>query len=184
MRQFEDASSNFYSLAYQPPHPDDNLYHRITVRNCPRCELRYRDGYATVPREMEIARALRTPLSASLRQSSLPLKAIIGVITATRDGVTVPIEARVPLKELQFVPGEKGWQAMVDIYVSIFDDTGRNLALKRFTTAATAPNAENEGDLIHNATVTVGAGRPHIVVVAVRDQTNEAFGVWQQTVGF
>ena len=64
MRQFEDASSNFYSLAYQPPHPDDNLYHRIIVRNCPRCELRYRDGYATVPREMEIARALRTPLSA------------------------------------------------------------------------------------------------------------------------
>ena len=86
------------------------------------------------------------------------------------------------LKDLQFVPGDKGWQAVVDI--EVFDGNGRNPALKRFTTTATAPNAASDGDLIHHATVTVGAGKPRTIVVAVRDQMSDAFGVWQKTVGF
>jgi len=187
MQQFDIASSNFYSLGYHSPHPDDQRYHRIVVRvkNCRSCSINYRDGYATLPRELEIARALRTPLSASLQGASLPLAATTGSIVSDRDGAVVPIEVRVPLKELQFVPGDKGdWKAFVDIYVSVFDEDGRNLTLKRFTTTATAPKADNDGDLIHNATVAFGIGKPHTIVVAVRDQTNEALGVWQQTVGF
>ena len=186
MRQFDESSANFYSLAYRPPHTDDEQYHRIVVRlrKCADCELRYREGYATLPREVEIARALATPLSATMLPSSLPLTATTGQIIATHDGVTVPIQARVPLKELQFVPADKGWKALVDIYVSVFDENGRNLTLERFTTTATAPAAPAEGDLIHNATVTFGVGKPRTIVVAVRDETNEAFGVWQQTVGF
>jgi hypothetical protein len=134
---------------------------------------------------VEIARALRTPLSASLQGASLPFKATTGNIISDRDGVVVPIETRVPLKDLQFIPDEKGvWKAQVDIYVSVFDENGRNLTLKRFTTTASAPKADNDGDLIHNATVAFGVGKPHTIVIAVRDQTNEAFGLWQQTVGF
>ena len=186
MRFFDESSANFYSLAYRPPHPDDPQYHRIIVRlkNCTYCELRYREGYATRPRELEIVRALATPLSATMQQSSLPLKATVGEIGVTRDRVTVPIETRVPLKELQFVPADGGWKALVEIYVSVFDQSGRNLTLQRFTTSATAPTATADGDLIYNANVIFGVGKPRTIVVAVRDETNEAFGLWQQTVGF
>jgi hypothetical protein len=186
MRQFDDSSSNFYSLAYRAPHPDDERYHHIAVRlkGRPRYELQYRDGYAAVSRDVQIFRSLLTPMSAMLQSSSIPLTATTGTVTSSSEGTIVPIKARVPLKDLQFVPDARGWRALVDVYVSIFDAAGRNLTVRRFTTSATAPSATSEGDLIHDATVTLKSGTPHTIIVAVRDQTSDAVGMYRQTVGF
>jgi len=156
----------------------------VRLKNCRSCSIDYRNGYSTLPRDVEITRALRTPLSASLQGASLPVTATTGAIAFGRDGSTLPIEARVPFKELQFVPVDKGWQAQVEIYVSIFDEGGRNLALQRYIATATAPAATAAGDLIQDATLTIPAGKPHTIVIAVRDEASDALGVWQQTLAF
>ena len=186
IRQFDEASSRFYSLAYRAPHPDDGRYHRIQVRvkRPGRYELHYRDGYAAIPRELEIVRALQTPLSAVLQSSTLSVSATAGELRQLGKGIEVPIEARIPLKDLQFTPAGNGWHATVDVFVSVFDEDGTNLALRRFTTTANAPGAAAEGELVHNATVKLGSGKPHTIVIAVRDQTSDAVGLWRQSVHF
>jgi VWFA-related protein len=186
VRQFDEASSSFYSLAYRPPHPEDGSYHHIKVRlkKSGRYDLHYRDGYAAIPRDLELVRALQTPMSAVLQSSTLPVSATTGDVRALAKGIEVPIEARVPLKDLQFMPGANGWNAYVDVYVSIFDENGRNLALQHFTTTASALNAVAEGDLIHNAKVRLESGRPRTIVVAVRDKISDAVGLWRQSVDF
>ena len=115
---------------------------------------------------------------------TIPLTATTGTVTSTNGHTVVPIVARVPMKDLQFLPDGEQWRAVVDVYISVFDVNGKNIALKRFTTTASAPHAESEGELIHNATVTVPSGKPATIVVAVRDQTSDAVGVYRQTVGF
>jgi VWFA-related protein len=186
IRQFDDASSRFYSLAYRASHSDDGRYHRIQVRvkRPGRYELRYRDGYAAIPRELEIVRALQTPLSAVLQSSTLSVSATAGDVRRLGKGIEVPIEARIPLKDLQFTPAGNGWHATVDVFVSIFDEDGTNLALRRFTTTANAPDAAAEGELVHNATVRLGSGKAHTIVIAVRDQASDAVGLWRQSVHF
>ena len=183
---FDSISSNFYSLAYKQPHGDDGKYHRIKVRlkRPGRFALQYRVGYSSIPVEVQMVRALTTTLSASMQLASIPLSATTGDITRFKGGMIVPIEARIPLKDLQFTPDAQGWSAHVDLYVAVFDADGRNLALQRFTTTASAPNATNDGDLIHNATVKLSNGKPLTIIVAVRDQASDAIGMYRKTIGF
>ncbi|MEA2328126.1 MAG: hypothetical protein QOE68_3085 [Thermoanaerobaculia bacterium] len=51
LRLFDELSSNFYSMAYRPRHPEDFKYHRITVRlkRAGSYELKYRGGYGSPP---------------------------------------------------------------------------------------------------------------------------------------
>ena len=183
---FDTVSSNFYSLAYKQPHSDDGKYHRITVRlrRRGRFALQYRDGYSSIPAEVQMVRALLTPFSATIQNASIPLSAAAGQVKQLDGGMLVPIEARIPFKDLQFTPDANGWSAHVDLYVSVFDDQGRNLSINRFTTTANAPTAAAEGELVHNATVKLRGAKPHTIVLAVRDQTTDAVGMWRQTIRF
>jgi VWFA-related protein len=183
---FDDVSSNFYSLAYRQPRADDGKYHRIKVRlkKPGRFALQYRDGYSSIPTEVQMVRAMLTPLSASLQNISIPLSATAGDVRALNGGMVVPVELRIPLDHLQFTPDAKGWSAHVDLYVSIFDERGKNLSLTRYTTIANAPEASATGELIHNANVKLTNGKPHTIVFAVRDQTSDAVGMWRKSVHF
>ena len=104
-----------------------------------------------------------------------------------RGTVLVPFRAKVPMSNLQFLPagGEK-WNARVDVYVSVFDATGRNLALKKYTTSATAGSAtpDPNGVFVYRNGVTLRSGQTHRIVVAVRDQATDAVGMAEQTVKF
>ncbi len=185
MRTFDTVSSNFYSLAYKPAHGDDMKYHRIAVRlkRPGRYLLQYRDGYSSIPVNVQIERALGTTLSALVQSPSLSVSATSRAVRTAGGGVVVPIDVRIPLKDLQFTPEAEVWRAHVDLYVSIFDSEGKNLALRRFTTTATSPSAAAvEGDLIHNATVTLMSGKPHTIVLAVHDRTTDAVGIARQVV--
>ena len=74
----------------------------------------------------------------------------------------------------------------MDVYVSIFDASGRNVSLQRYTTRAHAADdaGQQAGDLIHNATVKVKSGQPYTVVMAVRDSLTDAFAMNSQTLQF
>jgi VWFA-related protein len=183
---FDAVSSNFYSLAYRQPHADDGKYHRIEVRLKRRGSyaLQYRTGYSSIPPEVQMVRALLTPLSASVQNSAIPLSASTGDVKTLDGGIVLPIEAKIPFKDLQFTPDADGWSAHVDLYVSIFDEKGNNLSINRFTTVANAKTAEFDGELVHNATVKLKGGNAHTIVLAVRDQTSDAVGMWRKTIHF
>jgi VWFA-related protein len=187
LASFDVVSSNFYSLGYRPDHPEDAKYHRITVRltNRRRYELRYRDGYASFSSDAQLARALLSPVASFVQASTIPVTASAGQTYVQNGGVVVPIEARVAFRDLQFLPAGDHSRATVDLYVSIFDEAGKNVAFKRFTTFADAPSGVvSEGELIHTANVRLNQAKPHTIVIAVRDQTTDAAGLWRHVARF
>jgi hypothetical protein len=70
--------------------------------------------------------------------------------------------------------------APVEVFISLFDDRGRNIQLVRFDRQA---NAE-DGTFVEQHALHVKKGVPYRVVVAVRDPLTEAFGIAQQIVRF
>lgn len=189
LQQFDDASSNYYSLGYRPPHGEDGRYHRIRValKNRRDYRLQYRGGYTSLPMDVQVVRLLLTPFSTNLQQmNAMELSVSAGEPRRSGGTTTIPLTAHIPVKNLQFIPAASGFDAQVDVYVSIFDSNGKNVSLQRFTTKAHAADAAGQqvGDLIHNATVSVKSGKPYTVVVAVRDGLTDAFGMRSQTLQF
>ena len=70
--------------------------------------------------------------------------------------------------------------APVEVFISLFDDRGRNVQLVRFERRA---NAEDQ-TFVEQHALRLKKGTPYRVVVAVRDPLTEAFGIAQQVVRF
>jgi VWFA-related protein len=188
LRQFDELSSNFYSLAYRPQHPDDFKYHRISVRlkKPGSYKLQYRDGYGSLPIEIQLERTLATPNAATMQTSVIPLSVTPGQPRATNGKLLLPVVISVALKDLQFVPSRWGSDAKVNLFVSVFDANGRNLGVQRFITSAHAKRGEptDQGELIQNATLRLSRGTAHTIVVAVHDQVTDSVGVAKQRLEF
>ena len=189
LQTFDDLSSNFYSLAYRPPHPDDGKYHRITVRlkKPGSYSLQYREGYGAVPLEARLERTLASPAAAMLavQTSTIPLSVTTGSPNSVRGKTLVPLSVSVPLRNLQFIPGFNGSNAQVEFYVSVFED-GRNLGVQHYTTKAHAKgnSPTSEGVLTHNATLRLRSGRQHTIVVAIHDQVSDAVAYSSREITF
>jgi len=179
LQKFDDLSSNFYSLAYRPPHPEDGRYHRIKVslKKPGSYTLQYREGYGAVPFDVRLERTLTSPAAAMLavQSSTIPLSVTTGSPSNAKGRTLVPLSVSVPLRNLQFIPGSNGSNAQVDFYVSVFED-GKNVGVEHYTTKAHAkgdsPTAD--GQLTHSATLRLRSGRQHTVVVAIHDQVSDA----------
>ena len=188
LRQFDELSSNFYSLAYRPQHAEDFKYHRISVqlKKAGNYKLQYRDGYGSLPIEVQLERTLGTPNGATMQTSVIPMSVTEGEPRQEKGGVLLPVTISVPLKNLQFVPSRTGSDARVNLFVSVFDENGRNLGVTRFVTSAHAKHDEttDHGDLIQNATLRLTRGSAHTIVVAVHDQVADSVGVAKQRVEF
>ncbi len=180
LKTFDAASSNFYSLGYRPSHGDDTQYHRIRVRlkREERFDLQYRDGYMNLPSSMQLIRLLQSPIAPAMQTSSIPVALSFGAPMNTRGLLTVPIHASVALTNLTVMPSAR--TAPVEVFISLFDDRGRNVQLLRFERRA------NAGDqtFVEQHALRLKKGTPYRVVVAVRDPLTEAFGIAQQMVRF
>ncbi|HXH37387.1 MAG TPA: VWA domain-containing protein [Thermoanaerobaculia bacterium] len=189
LRDFDLATSNFYSLAYHPNHPEDNRYHSITVRlKTPgRYTLSYRNGYSSIPIEEQIERAMRSALAADMQPSAMPLNLTTGPVTAADvpGAILVPLLATVSAKELQFVPSNNGSVARVDIYVSVFDDSGRLIRTFRTVREAHAKaGTEGDGNFVASHAVRLRKGKPYRLVVAIHDQVSDAIAIKSEDVRF
>jgi len=188
LRQFDELSSNFYSLAFTPQHREDFKYHRINVRlkKSGSYNLQYRDGYGSLPIEAQLERTLATPNASTMQTSSIPLSVTPGQPRPSDGRILLPVAITVPLKNLQFVPSRHGSDARVNLFVSVFDANGRNLGVQRFITSAYARRDEttDHGDLIQNATLRLRKGTAHTIVVAVHDQVTDSVGVAKQRIEF
>jgi len=189
LRDFDVDSSNFYSLAYRPNHGDDRGYHRITVqlKKPGRYRLTYRNGYSSIPIELQLERAMTSPMAVTMQPSSIALKLTAGDPAAddVTGAVIVPIQAAMAAKELQFLPAADGSVARVDLFVSIFNDSGQLIRTFRTVREAHAqPGTEGEGDFIESRSLRLRKGFPYRVVVAVHDQVSDAIGITSHDVRF
>jgi VWFA-related protein len=186
--QFDDLSSNFYSLAYRPAHPEDFKYHHLTVRLKKRgsYKLQYRDGYGSLPIAAQLERTLATPNASTMQTSVIPMSVTPGQPHSVAGKLLLPVSISVPLKNLQFVPSRQGSDARVNLFVSVFDENGRNLGVQRFVTSTHARRDEttDHGDLVQTATLRLTPGKGHTIVVAVHDQVTDSVGVARQRIAF
>ena len=189
LRDFDLASSNFYSLAYTPAHGDDGKYHSITVRlkKPGLYKLSYRNGYSSLPVEEQLNRAMHSAMSVEMQPSSIPVDITTGPVKAgdAAGSVLVPLYAQVAAKQLQFVPGNDGSIARVDFFLSVFTESGRLVRTFRAVREARATNGtENDGNFIESHALRLKKGAPYRVVVAVHDQGSDAVGIRSTTVRF
>ena len=176
LRQFDTASSDFYSLGHQPKHPDDSNYHRIHVRvKKGHYALQYREGYTNLPEAQQIERTLGSTFGTFLiAGSAIPVTIAFDEPREVDGAVIVPMRTTVPAEQLAFVSN----LGRVDIYISIFDSSGRNTWFVHLLRDV------RPGNLNETTEVYLTKGKAYRIVVAIRDQISEAVGVTQQLVRF
>jgi VWFA-related protein len=188
VREFDTASSTFYSLGYSPAHTDDGKYHAISVRMKRKGDytLEYRTGYSDTSTAVQLERAMKSPTAAAMQESALPVTLAFGAPQTVRNEVTVPIEVAVPFRTLQFLPGKKGVAANLVIYVTVFDDTGKNVAASSFalTPGFKSGTPDPKGTLVYRNAIKLRGGERHRVVVAIRDAVTDSIGMATQVVRF
>ena len=180
LTEFDRRAANFYSLGFVPKHAEDARYHRIAVhvKGHPGLRLQYRDGYSTAETDLQLARALRSPLGATMQPSTLAMSLTLGEPQYRGVVALVPITASMAMESLQYITDARGSRTRLHLYVSVFDKDGRNLTLaKSFADIAIQPNESATGPM----TVTVPALQlpkgTYRVVVAVRDELTDHVGV-------
>ena len=180
LRDFNETSSNFYSLAYRPPHGEDGKYHQISVRvkRAGRYMLAYRSGYSSLPTGAQLQRAMASAAAVDMQRSTMPVTLAAGTANSARNSVTVPIFVKVPAKSLQFIPSGNEAVAMVEVFISIFDQDGRLIANFATTREAHAKTGtEANGDFIEQDSVKLRRNGSYKVVAAIHDQTTDAVGI-------
>lgn len=188
VQEFDTASSTFYSLGYAPTHPDDGKYHEISVRLKRKGDysLEYRTGYSSNPTATQLARAMKSPTAAAMQTSALPVTLAMGPPETVHGEVTVPIEVKVPFSALQFLPGKSGVAANVVVYVSVFNDIGKNLVASAFplTPGFKSGVPDLKGMLVYRNAIKLRKGERHRIVVAVRDAATDGVGMATEVVRF
>ena len=192
VQRFDDISSNYYSLGFRPAHPDDGKYHALTVKLAKpgNYKLQHRMGYTNLTTDAQLGRALQSHIAVTMatNTSALPVTLTTEATESAdrRDAVVVPFSAKIPMSSLQFVPAGDQWKARMDIYVSVFDENGRNIVLKRFTAGASAASADPDpnGVFVYKNKIALRKGQTHRIVVAIRDQATDAVGMADRTVKF
>jgi VWFA-related protein len=178
--EIDRRSANFYSLGFASKHADDMRYHRIVVRVKGHSGLRlqYRAGYSSAETDIQLVRALRSPLGATMQEKTMAMSLILGNPQYHGPTALVPLQASMSMESLQYITDARGSRTRLHVYVSIFDADGRNLTVaKSFADIAVRPNEATTGPM----TVTIpplalGKGT-YNVVVAVRDELTDHVGV-------
>ena len=178
--RFDVASANFYSIGYSPKRASDRHYHRIEVKLRGRSshQLHYREGYAELPSEEQLERALRSYVGVAMQESTLPVLVEAGVPTVGKESSVVPLKASVPMDRLTYLPGDDGSKARVWLYVSVFDASGRFVTLARFAQDVTLQKGEQPtGRMVfHFPGIALRKGS-YRLVVAVRDEIAQEVGI-------
>jgi VWFA-related protein len=178
--EFDRRSANFYSLGFASKHPDDMRYHRLVVRVKGHSDfnLQYRDGYSSAETDIQLVRALRSPLGAAMQETTMPVSLIVGDPQYRGLTAIVPLQAAMSMESLQYITDARGSRTRLHVYVSIFDSTGRNITVaKSFADIAVRPNEATTGPMtITIPPLALGKGT-YNVVVAVRDELTDHVGV-------
>lgn len=188
LQEFDTTSSSFYSLGYTPTHPDDGKYHTITVRlkRPGNYALSYRSGYSSGSTAVQLARAMTSPTAAAMQNNTLGVTLAFGAAAPDGRDLKVPIEVKVPFRSVQFLPGSEGVAADLMVYVSVFNDIGKNLVASSFPLkpAFKSGKPDLNGVMVYRNAIKLRKGERQRVVVAVRDTVTDNIGMATKVVNF
>jgi len=146
-------------------------------------QLQYRDGYSSTPTDMQMTRALSSPLGAVMQPSTMPVSLIVGQPQYRGIIALVPIKAAMSMESLQYITDARGSRTRLHVYVSIFDPDGRNITLaKSFADISVQPNESATGPMTVTIPPLALAKGIYRVVVAVRDELTDHVGVVSQKI--
>ncbi|MEA2344459.1 MAG: hypothetical protein QOF63_2628 [Thermoanaerobaculia bacterium] len=177
---FDRRSGAFYSLGYSPVHTDDGHYYKlkVNVKKHRDYRLDYRYGYSSAPTDIQIIRALSSPLGASMQQSMMPISLTFGEPIYRGLVALIPLKAAMSMDSLQYITDGSGSRTRLHVYVSIFDSEGRNLTVaKSFADIAVQPNESTTGPMTVTIPPLALAKGAYKIVVAVRDELTDHIGV-------
>jgi VWFA-related protein len=188
VQQFDTASSSFYSLGYKPSHPDDGKYHSISVRvkRPGSYALAYRTGYSDNTSAIQLARAMKSPTAAAMYTNTLPIALEMGQPEPAGGDVTVPITIKIPFRSVQFLPSAKGVAANLVVYISAFNELGKNIVATSFplTPGFKSGTPDLKGTLVYRNALKLKKGESDRVIVAVRDTITDSIGMATQVAKF
>jgi VWFA-related protein len=176
LTQFDERSGNFYSLGYRPT--GKSGYHKLSVKvlRPGRYTILSRDGYALVDSEVALERALQSSIGVASHPTSLPMTLSFGDAKAASKGnSTVPVAATIAMKDLQLLPRNGGSVGRLHIYVSIFDDRGRNVGFHHLLRDIKGGDG-TDAQYTFSTNVLLPPGH-YQVAVAVRDEVSESVGI-------
>ncbi|HXH37009.1 MAG TPA: VWA domain-containing protein [Thermoanaerobaculia bacterium] len=182
---FDQRSASFYSLGYQPQHPEDTGYHRLTVhvKGYRDSQLQYREGYSSTSTDLQMMRTLRSPLGAAMQPSTMTVSLIVGKPQYRGITAIIPIKAAMSMESLQYITDTRGSRTRLHVYVSIFDPDGRNITLaKSFADIAVEANETTTGPMTVTLPPLLLAKGTYRIVVAVRDELTDHVGLVSQKI--
>jgi len=154
------------------------------VKNHPEYKLQYRDGYAGASTDTQLQRSLRTTLGVTMQPNMLPMT-LVADAPQYRAGLTaiVAIKAAMKMESLQYITDASGSRTRLHVYVSVFDEDGRNVKLvKAFADIAVKPNESATGKMTITLPPVALSKGTYRIVVAVRDELTDHVGVTAQKI--
>jgi VWFA-related protein len=182
---FDRRSANYYALGFATHHAADNHYHHLTVRvkSHPEYKLQYRDGYSGASTDTQLQRSLRTTLGVAMQPSTLPMTLVVEPPQYRGLNAIVPIMAAMNMESLQYITDGSGSRTRVHVYVSVFDEEGRNIKLvKAFADIVVKPDEVASGLMAITIPPVMLAKGTYRIVVAVRDELTDHVGVAAQKI--
>jgi len=182
---FDRRAANYYALGFMNHHGADNHYHHLTVRvkGHPEYKLQYRDGYAGASTDSQLQRSLRTTLGVSMQANTLPVTLVIDPPQYRGLTAIVPMTAAMNMESLQYITDAAGSRTRLHVYISVFDEEGRNIKMaKAFADIAVKANESTTGRMTVTIPPLLLSKGTYRVVVAVRDELTDHVGVTTQKV--
>jgi len=182
---FDRRAANYYALGFTNHHGADNHYHHLTVRvkGHPEYKLQYRDGYAGASTDSQLQRSLRTTLGVSMQPNTLPVALVVDAPQYRGLTAIVPITAAMNMESLQYITDAAGSRTRLHVYISVFDEEGRNIKMvKCFADIAVKANESATGRMTVTIPPLMLSKGTYRIVVAVRDELTDHVGVTAQKI--
>jgi VWFA-related protein len=182
---FDRRSANYYALGFATHHVADNHYHHLTVhvKGHPEYKLQYRDGYAGASTDTQLQRSLRTSLGVVMQPTTLPMTLVVSPPQYRGLTAIVPLTAAMNMGSLQYITDSTGSRTRLHVYVSVFDEEGRNIKLaKAYADIALKPNESTTGKMTITIPPVMLSKGTYRIVVAVRDELTDHVGVTAQKI--
>lgn len=181
LARIDDATSNFYSLAYAPARGEDGEYHSISVRvKKPGLHVHHRRGYLALSEDTRFERTLRSPLIFSKEKGTLPVSVDLGLPEAESRGKRlVPITAAMPVGQITLVPRGDEYVGRVHVYLAVYDGNGENVGYQHRIQDVEVPAADVDRARTFPFRYTMKVGLEsgaYTVVMTLRDDVSDQFG--------
>ncbi|MEM8934719.1 MAG: VWA domain-containing protein [Acidobacteriota bacterium] len=163
---------SYYWLGFTPSWQGDDTEHRVEVRVADRrgAKVRTRESYSDLSRQTEVSMMVESALLFGDAPGATPLEVVLGEGKRAGWGKrSVPIEIRIPVGELTFLPASRGWVTQLELRVAVLDQTNAvaDIPVIPFGFQAEEPPAANDWTVYR--TELVMRNRAHDLIVSLYD---------------